>query len=155
MSAVTQTFGTKTSLTVTLTSLGSGSARESNVLDLTSSLELDVLFRVKANGSAAGNTGTLEVYAYAALGDTGYSDGATGSDAAFTAANIQNAKFVDNIIMNGTTQVIAVLRSLRAAFGGTLPNKVGLIFYNNSGAALSATSGDFAVEYQTVKLSVA
>lgn len=155
MATITQTFGTKTSFTVTLTSLGSASARESTVVDLTSSLELDMLIRVKANGSAAGNTGALEVYAYAALGDTTYTDGATGSDAAFTAANIKNAKFVDNVLMNGTTIVYATLRSLRAAFGGTLPNKVGLIFYNNSGAALSSTSGDFAVEYQTVKLTVA
>jgi hypothetical protein len=150
MATIKSSYAAKATITVTLTSLANGSARECTVVDNTANLYLDALIRIKTNGSAAGNTVTVDVYAYAALGDTAYTDGATGSDAAFTAANRLNARYLGSVTLNGTTGVIAGPWSVAAAFGGTLPDKWGLIFVNNSGAALSATGGDHVVEYEGV-----
>lgn len=154
MSTIKNAYAAAAALTCTLTSLADNGARESTVVDNTSNLYLDALLRIKTNG-LAGSTGLMNVWAYAALGDTDYTDGATGSDAGFTAANIQNAKLVAVIQMNGTTAVIAGPVSVAAAFGGVLPDKWGLIFENKSGAALSATAGDHVVEYEGITATVA
>lgn len=151
---VKQAFGSKATVTVTLASLANGSARESTVIDNTSNLYADYLLRVKTNGQSSG-TAQLNVYAYAALSDTTYTDGATGSDAAFTAANRLNADLWKSVQMNATTAVTAGPWSVRSAFGGTLPSKFGFIFVNASGAALSATSGDHVIEVQGVYATVA
>lgn len=149
MADIKNAYGSKTTITCTLTSLANAAAREATVIDNTTNKFLDALLRAKTNGQTGG-TGTLEVYAYSALGDTTYTDGATGSDAAFTAANILNARLVGIIKMNVATAVTAGAMSVAAAFGGVLPDKWGLIFKNNSGAALSATAGDHVIEYEGV-----
>ena len=136
MSNIKAAFGSKTAITITLTSLANAAARESTVIDNTSNSFLDALLRIQTNGQAGG-TATLEVYVYSALGDTTYTDGATGSDAAFTAANILNARLLTIVQMNAATAVKAMSVSIANAFGGILPDKWGLIFKNNSGAALS------------------
>ncbi len=148
---VMATWGTKATVTVTLTSLANGSARESTVIDTGAVGAVDMALRVKTNGQASG-TSVLNVYAYAALADTTYTDGATGSDAAFTAANRLNSKFVGAVQMNTTSSVTAML-TVAQAFDGALPSKVGFIFLNSSGAALSATGADHVIEYQTLTLS--
>jgi hypothetical protein len=143
-------FAAKATITVTLTSLADGGARETTVVDNTTNLYLDALLRIKSNG-LAGSTALLEVYAYAALSDNDYTDGATGTDAAFTTANIKNAIPVGSVQMNGATAIKAGPFSIAAAFGGVLPSKWGLIFKNASGAALSATAGDHVIEFQGVQ----
>lgn len=143
-------FGTRTAMTCTLTSLGSGNARESTVVDETSSLAVDEIISVEANGSAAGNTGLVDIYVYVEAGASAYTDGATGSDAAFTAANRKNSRYLGSLLMNGTTGVKGGGWSVAEAFGGVLPRKWGLIFINNSGASLSSTGGDFSVYRQPV-----
>lgn len=150
---ILRSYGAKTTITITLTSLANGSARESTVIDLTAVKPDDLIIRIQTTGQASG-TSTLDIYAYAALADTTYADSATGSDAAFTAANRLNAKFVDAVKMNATTAVKSILRSLAAAFGGVLPDKVGFIFVNSSGAALSATAGNHVIEYEAVYWNV-
>jgi len=149
MADIKSAYAAKAAITVTLTSLANGSGRESTVIDNTTNKYLDALVRVKTNGQAGG-TGPLDVYVYAALGDTTYSDGATGSDAAFTAANRKNSRYLGSIIMNAATAVTGLLASVASAFGGVLPDKWGLIVVNSSGAALSATGGDHVVEYEGI-----
>lgn len=144
-------YGTKTAVTITLTSLADDSARESTFIDNATAKFLDVLLRIKSNG-LAGSVDNLEIYAYASLGDTDYTDGATGSDAAFTAANIKNSPLLPLLGMNGATQVKYGPISLAAVFGGQLPERWGLIVKNSSGANLSATAGDHVVEYQGIKV---
>lgn len=141
-------YGAKTTITITLTSLANAAGRQSAVVDNTSNLYLDARLRVQTKGQASG-TLTLAVYAYTALGDTTYTDGATGSDAAFTAANRLNSRYVGSIQLNTTTAVQGEL-SIAQAFNGVMPDKWGLIFINNSGAALSATAGDHVIEYEGV-----
>lgn len=153
MASLKNAYAAKATITCTLTSLANGSVRESTVVDNTSGLYIDALLRIKTNGQASG-TSVCRIFAYAALGDTTYTDLATGSDAAFT-AGVRNSVYVGSVQMNSATAVTAGPLSIASAFGGTLPDKWGLIIVNNSGAALSATAGDHVLEYEGVYLTVA
>lgn len=155
MSDIKNAYAAASTVTITLTSLANAAARESTVVDNTSTKYRDYLLRVQTKGASASNTKTLDVYAYAALGDTTYTDGATGSDAGFTAANRLNARFVGVVVLNGSTAVTGGPMSVAAAFGGTLPDKVGFIAVNSSGDALSSTAGDHVVKVQGVYQTVA
>lgn len=146
---VQATWGTKATVTVTLTSLANNAARESTVIDTAGAI--DIALRIKTKGQAS-STGPVNVYAYAALGDTVYTDGATGVDAAFTAANRLNSRFVGAVQLNAANSVTAML-TVAQAFDGALPSKVGFIIVNNSGDALSTTAGDHVVEAQMLTLS--
>jgi hypothetical protein len=149
MSDIKTAYGAKTTIVATLTSLANLAGWQSTVIDNTASKFRDALVRIATNGQTSG-TGNLDIYVFAALGDTVYSDGATGTDGAFTAAGRLNAKYLDSVKLNVATQVFSVLRSVAAAFGGVMPDKWGLIFINNSGAALHATAGQHVVEYEGV-----
>lgn len=135
-------------VTITLTSLADNNARESTAIDVTAlGNVLDLLLRIKTNGQAGG-TGILRVFLYAALETASpiYTDGVTGSDAAFTAANIKNSVQLPPLQMNAATGVVYGPVGLAAFFGGALPKKLGLIIENKSGATLSATGGDHDVD---------
>jgi hypothetical protein len=141
------TYAAKATITWTGTSLANGSARESTVIDNTSNRYRDVLLRFQHKGQASG-TNYIDWYVYEALGDTTYTDGATGSDAAFTAANRLNSRYLGSIRCNATTATQGCLK-LSDVFN-TIPDKWGLIGINNTGAALSATGGDHVIEYEGV-----
>jgi hypothetical protein len=138
-------------MTCTLTSLASGSARQATAVDNSTNLYVDILIRVSSKAAAAA-TGTLDIYAVGALETTSsvYTDGATGTDAVFTAANVLNARLLGNVVMNGTTAVVGGPYSLSRCFDGNIPVKWSLIVVNNSGAALSATASDHVLAYQGV-----
>lgn len=142
------TYGSKTTITWTGTSLGSGSARESTVIDWTSTRCADARIRIQSKGQTSGSN-YVDWYVYTALGDTTYTDGATGSDAAFTAANRFNSRYLGSQRMNAGTSATQVEFQLSDVFG-SMPDKWGLIGINNSGAALSATAGDHVLEYMCV-----
>lgn len=141
-------LGSKTTITVTLTSLANGSARESTVINNTSTKYRNVRIRFQTKGQSSG-TAYLDVYLYTALGDTTYTDGATGSDAAFTAANRKNSRYLGSILMNAATAAVQGELQTKDAYADC-PDKWGLICINNSGAALSATAGDHVIEYEGV-----
>ena len=147
MTDIKKAFGTTTAMTITLTSLANGAGRQSTEVDNTTNLYLDALVRIKANGSSASNTGNLEVYAIGNIGDDVRVDGAGATDALLT---VRNAKLIGVITMNGTTSVTGAMFSVASAFNNTLPAKWSIAVYNNSGAALSATGGDFDVDYRGV-----
>lgn len=155
MAIQTITYGAKTAMTMTLTSLASGTgARESTVVSNSTNKFDDAIIQVQTNGSAAGNTAAVDFYVYAALGDTTYTDAATGTDAAFTAANRKNAVWIGSVTLNGTTAVNCTLpKSVASCFGGIMPEKWGLIAVNNSGAALAASAG--TISYQGITYTVA
>lgn len=155
MASIKNAYASAATITCTLTSLANGSARESTVIDNTSNLYQDALLRIQSKGAASG-TSVLEIYAYSALSDTTYTDLATGSDAAFTAANIFNSVLIGVVQMNAATSAVTWGPvSIAAAFGGVLPSKWGLIVKNSSGAALSATAGDHVLKYEGVYSTVA
>jgi len=154
MANIKTEYGAKTTITVTLTSLANAAGRECTVIDNTANKYLDARVRVQTKGAVSG-TALLDVYVYSALGDTTYTDGATGTDAAFTAANRLNARYLGSIQMNAAVAVKGELPNVAMAFGGVLPDKWGLIFINNSGAALSATGTDHVIEYEGIYATVA
>jgi len=157
MATINQLYGTTNqSITCTITSLGSGSARESTAIVNTANLFMDVKLQVKIKTNAAGTsaTGAVNVFAYATADDgTTYSGGATGTDAAYT-ANKDQLIFLGSIpaVANATTYV--GLFSLSRAFGyGGIPAKWGIVVENLSGAALDASVG--AAVYQGISATVA
>lgn len=157
MATINQLYGTTNqSITCTITSLGSGSARESTAVVNTANLFMDVKVQVKVKTNAAGTsaTGAVNVFAYATADDgTTYSGGATGTDAAYT-ANKDQLIFLGSIpaVANATTYV--GLFSLSRAFGyGGIPAKWGIVVDNQSGAALDASVG--AAVYQGISATVA
>lgn len=157
MATINQLYGTTNqSITCTITSLGSGSARESTAVVNTANLFMDVKVQVKIKTNAAGTsaTGAVNIFAYATADDgTTYSGGATGTDAAYT-ANKDQLIFLGSIpaVANATTYV--GLFSLSRAFGyGGIPAKWGIVVDNQSGAALDASVG--AAVYQGISATVA
>ncbi len=142
------TYAAKATITWTGTSLANGSARESTVVDNTTNRYRDARIRFQTKGQASG-TAYVDVYVYTALGDTTYTDGATGTDAAFTAANRFNSRYLGSIKCNANTSAVQAEFQLSDVFS-TCPDKWGLIVINNSGAALSATGGDHVVEYEGI-----
>lgn len=141
-------YGAKTTITWTGASLANGSARECTAIDNTANRFADVRIRIQSKGQASG-TAYLDFYVYTALGDTTYTDAATGSDAAFTAANRRNARYLGSVLLNANTSAVQAEFMLSDIFQ-SMPDKWGLIGINNSGAALSATAGDHVLEYEGV-----
>lgn len=143
-------YPTAVAMTITLsTPLTNGSARESTAVNNTSTKYDDVLLSIKTKGQASG-TGVLEVWGYSSIekGTPVYSDGATGSDAAFTASNIKNSVYIGSVRMDAANSVQAGPFYLASAFGGRIPPRWGIILKNSSGASLSTTAGDHVIEYQ-------
>lgn len=142
------TYAAKATITWTGTSLANGSGRESTVIDNTSNRYADVRIRIQTKGQSSG-TAYIDWYVYTALGDTTYTDAATGSDAAFTAANRKNSRYLGSTLLNAATSAVQGELLLSDVFA-TMPDKWGLIGINNSGATLSATAGDHVLEYQGI-----
>lgn len=149
MADLKSAYGAATAITVTLASLASGSGRASAVVANGTDKFLDALVRLTVAG-AAGTTGTVDVYAYAGLGDGTYTDVVGGTDAAATR---RNAVWLGSIQMAASVTVVSQLMSVAAAFGGRLPSQWGIIVVNNSGAALAGSG--HAASYQGVYASAA
>jgi hypothetical protein len=145
MSDIKNKYGASNqAITITITSLGSNSTRESTVIDNSSDLFLNVLVnvKIKTNSSGTVSTGYVNVYAYGtADGGTTYNGGATGSDASITLSNPPNMRLIGviNAVANSTTY--NGLFDVAAAFDGVMPQKWGIVVDNRSGAALDASVG--------------
>lgn len=155
MSQIQTQYGTSNQvITITLASLASGSSRQSAVVDNTANLFLDVLFQLvlKTGAASVVATGYVNIWVYGTTDNgTTYGDGATGSDAAFTATVPSNLRLLGsmNTVANATTYKSNPM-SVAAAFGGVLPQKWGIVVENQSGGAFDATGGNFDPQYQGV-----
>ncbi len=117
---IRQNFGTDTAVTITLANLADGSDATSNAIDLGSPGPFALSLEAKLDGSAAGNTGLVEIYAQWSNENTDFSD--SGNDL-----------LIGAVQMNGTTAVIKVFAaSVHARY-------VKFRAENNSGAALAAS----------------
>lgn len=148
-------YGTSNqTITCTLASLTTGSLRQSTAVDNSSNVFQDVLVmvKIKTAGSGTSATGIVNVWAYGSVdGGTTYTDGATGTDGAFTPTNPANARLLGvlNCVANSTTYVGGPW-SVAAAFGGIMPDHWGIIVENKTGGTLDATEGNHAKLYQGV-----
>ncbi len=142
----------KQAITITLAGLANLAARASTVVDNTATgpgggLNLDVLVELQIKGNAAGvsATGFVQVYAYGTVDvvDSLYPDGITGIDAALTLASPTNLKFLGIINLTANAQIaISEPMSVASVFGGTLPEKWGIVVVNQTGAALDAAEAN-------------
>lgn len=148
MATLKEQLGSATLITVTLASLASGSWRQSNFVDNSSNLFMDIFVQldVKTGATAAG---TVDIWSYASIdGGTTYSDGATGTDSAFTPTASPNLVFVGSVNTPAvTTSYVSRQFSLAFAYGGSLPQRWGLAIKNTNGGALDATEGNFLKQY--------
>jgi hypothetical protein len=156
MTSTKEAFGSSgQAITCTITSLATGGARQSAVVDNSSNLYLDALVTatIKSGSASTTSTGTVAIYAYGTVdGGTTYTEGATGSDAGITLTSPTNARLIGliNMVANSTTYTGGPF-SVAAAFGGTLPQKWGVIVLNSSGGTFDATTA--SIEYQGVYLT--
>jgi hypothetical protein len=146
-------YGSPATITCTLASLTTTSARSCLAVDNTSNLYLDVLVQVQIKSGAASTstTGYVNIYAYGtADGGTTYAEGA-GTDAAITLTVPPNVKLIGrlNVVANAVTYKSEPF-SVAAAFGGVLPQKWGIIVENQSGGTLDSTEGSHLKLYQGV-----
>lgn len=140
MADIKLAYGSEASVTVTgLASLANGSSATSDAVDNSTNLFVDALCDVELDGSAAGNTGNVYIYAQGAVDGVNFDD--SGNDT-----------LVAVVDMNGTTSVRKRF-SIAQAFGGVLPRHWKLRFLNSSGAALNSTGN--ALSYIGVSYTVA
>lgn len=146
-------------LTITQTSLGDAAGRESTVVSNTTDKFLDVLITGKLKTQ---NSGTISApsavyyYAYGSVdGGTEYPDAVTGADAAITMNNPTQLKLLGVIYVAAiNTTYKGGPWSLASLYGGKMPEKWGVVVYNDCGTAFSATAGDHVVEYQGIFASI-
>lgn len=155
MSVLKPLYGTeKQSISITLTSLTTGSTRGSLVIDNTAGLFLDVLVQaqIKSGASAVSANGFVNFYAYGTVDavDTLYPDGSTGIDQAITLTVPPNAKLIGtmNMVANAVIYVSQPM-SVALAFGGVMPEKWGIFVENQSGGTFDGTTA--AAFYQGVQ----
>jgi hypothetical protein len=155
MADIRAKYGTSNqAVTITLASLTNNSSRQSTAITNATNEFLDALVQVKIRTGASGTstTGVIEVFVYASAdGGTTYTDGVTGTDGAFTPTSPSNLRPLGaiNAVANATTYIGGPW-SVAQAFGGTLPERWGIVVKNSTGATLDATGSNFAVFYQGV-----
>lgn len=157
MADIKQKYGTADqSVTITLASLADGGYRQSAELDNTSDLFSDVLVGGKVTtGTSPTANKQIVVYAYGTVdGGTIHSGGASGSDAAYTAANNEEKNLLLLGVVathsgNDNTYEFGPF-SIAAAFGGSVPAKWGLVILNDTGAALNSTGSNHDINYQGI-----
>lgn len=138
----------------TLTSLASGSARESAAVDNSINLYLDALVKVKVKFANTVLTGDKRVYIYAAgtvdASLPEWPDAVTGADAAITLDSPTQLKLIGAVEAAQNLTRKSEPMSVAQAFGGILPVNWSIVILNSSGAALTATASDHTVEYQGI-----
>lgn len=163
MATATLNYAASAAIACTVTSLTSGSYRQSAVVDNSSNKYVDALLggSIQVGTSpTAGNT--IDILLYGERDDGGgtsqYTAGCSGSDAAYTADGEEDELFpLYSITVDATSDQdyefgpIAVAQ----AFGGILPRKWGVVVKNSSGATTNATGTNNEIKYTGIKYDVA
>jgi hypothetical protein len=140
-------------ITVTLASLASASARESTAIDNRTDLFLDALVfvQVKFANTAVGTDPFVYVYVAGTVDDgTTWPDAVTGSDAAITLDATPNVRLLGAVFAVQNTTKKSGPWSVAQAFGGAMPAKWSIVIKNNSGIALTSTESDHKKLYQGI-----
>lgn len=153
MANITQTFGTSSSFTCTLTSLASGSSRECTALDVTgiaNVLDIEIVVLAETAAGSIGTNPACSIYAVGSVDGSTFPDAITGSDAAYS-GNLTNLTALRPLNMPASaTQYATNPISLAQAFGGSLPAKVSVVVQNQSGLALSSTAAQNKILYRVI-----
>lgn len=160
MATLKPVYGSFTAFTCTLTGLASGSARQSAIVDNTTTLALDYLIGggFKTASGSLGSNPAVNIWVFALADGTNY--GGTGSgntlgggDAAFTMpSNTGNLRLAASVVINtAASPEYCDPVSVASLFNGEMPQKFGIIVQNLSGLALDATTPG-NVDYQPINL---
>ena len=142
-------------VTITLDALTSGSSRASTAVDNSTNLYDDYLVGTTivtpASGTLAANP-SVTVYVAPLMDGTHYTDGCTGTDAAFTPPGQINSAVASVIGVGTASQVLSVALtayslpfSVASLFGGVCPQKFVVWATNNLGVALGTGNAVNAV----------
>ncbi len=148
MADIKTKFGTTTAITITATTLASSATagRSSTAIDNTTDLYLDALIEITptiAAGTPA-NDKNVYVYAYDSIDGTNYTDGISGTDAAYTFRVPTHLRLIGVVpIAAGGVAYRSMAMSAAAAFGGVLPPKWGIAVLNYCGLAFTAFSAQY------------
>lgn len=152
-------YGTASTITITLASLASGSARQSTHVSNATTLYTDalVLVKVKTGDTGTASTDYVNVYAYGTVDEgTTWTEGGTsdpidGTDGAVTLTSPTNLRLIGriNAVADASTYIGGPF-SVANAFGGVLPKEWGIVIENQTSHHLDATEGSHAVQWQGV-----
>jgi len=153
---VKQLYGSSgQTITITLASLASGSARESDPIDNSTNLYLDalVMLQLKTAAGSIGSDPWAYVYVLGTVdGGTTWPDPATGANAAITPSKNTKARLLGAVnLAAASTTYKGGPWSVAAAFGGVMPQKWSIVVLNNCGVALDSTEGNHAKLYQGIQ----
>jgi hypothetical protein len=141
-------------ITVTLASLGSGSARESTPIDNRTDLFLDALvfLQLKTGSGSIGADPFAYIYAAGTVDDgTTWPDTLAGTDAAVSLNTIHQIRLLGNVFLGAaSTTFKAGPFSVASVFGGVLPAKWSIVVENRCGVTLDATEGNHKKLYQGI-----
>ena len=148
------TYATPTNTVITLASLAQGSARESRVIDNSSTRYDDVLFQLlyQTTMGAIADDKCVYVYFYGAASSNTFpaTPNVTGTDAAITLAVGSNYNIGAPLIIsaiNTQTTMRSEPVSVGQFFGGHLPSQWGFIVYNRTTLAFHSTEGNHGNTY--------
>jgi hypothetical protein len=156
MATTKTSYAAASQVTITLNSLANNSARQSNVIDNSTNLYIDILIGggFKTGSGTLGSTPGLYVWVAAITDGTNYggsngSNALGGGDANFTmpsnTGNLRLAAFVPINAASAMEYMQPV--SVASLFGGTLPPKCVAVVQNATGLALDSSAG--GTIYQT------
>ena len=144
MATLKATYASSASFTITLNSLGNGSARESTAIDNGTNLYLDAHVRVTVSVGSVSGSPLVHIYAYGSEDGSVYPDTVTGSDAAVTIEDPTVLRWAIAIPTPTSSKAYeSDVISIARLYGGVLPRKWGIVVVNMTGAAL-AGSGNSA-----------
>jgi hypothetical protein len=156
VSIVKPQFGTPTTITITLASLGAALARESASVDNTSNLFQDafVVLTVKLATGTPADLVLVNIYASGSEDGTNWGDNSTGVNAAITLRNNTNLNLVGQITTPDSGSLVYVSQpfSVAAVFGGVLPPFWSIIVENRTNLAFDSTGN--SLKYTGMNLQV-
>lgn len=144
-------YGTSNqTMTITLTSLGSGAGRVATAISNSTDLFTDVLAFLKfKTGTVSGNKQAIVYGIGSADGGTTYTDNVGGTDAAVSTQPPAAPQVGGVSALTSTTTYYVGPMSIRAGFG-SMPEKWSLAVWNDGGGTFSVTATDHAMFYQGV-----
>lgn len=156
MATIKPLYGTNgQTITCTLASLASGSARESSSIDNRTNLYLDALvfMQIKTSTGSIGTDPYAYIYVAGTVDDgTTWPDTVTGSDAAITLNTTTQLRLLGAVWLGAaSTTYKAGPWSVASAFGGVMPAEWSIVVKNNCGVALDSTEGNHKKLYQGIQ----
>lgn len=158
MATVKTAYGSQNqAITITLNSLASSAnvGRSSLAIDNTTNLWLDAMVSLilpVAAGTPA-NDKAIYVYAYGTSDGTNYTEAVTGTDASFTILSPTSLKLIGVVpVSTGGITYYPGPFSVAQGFGGSLPEKWGLVVVNYTGIALGSAGA--SANYQGLDATV-